>query len=174
MGAFGELFGFEGRINRLGYLWRSLVLAALLGLLVAGCLWLLEAVLRPQGLVGFDVGAPQVLTGVLLLALWSSFALAARRLRDMGLEPAHIVPVYAALWVVNSVLLAPMSRLDPGRFASLEAIWAIAQWLAAIPLLLWPTRAGAAAPNSAYYEIPQPTAYVDWRGAADSAPSPAP
>ncbi len=169
MGAFGELFGFDGRVNRLGYLWRSIVVAVLLGGLGAATVWLLAAVLRPSGLVSLDVGAPQVLTGVLLLALWSSFALASRRLRDMGLEPAHFVPIYAAFWVVNTVLLGPMSRLDRPHFALLEAVWSTLQWLAPIPLLLWPTR-GKPAPGAYYYEAPQPTAYVDWRGAADASP----
>ena len=39
----------------------------------------------------------------------------------MGLEPAHFVPLYAALWVVNAVLLEPMSRLQPQTFGVLEA-----------------------------------------------------
>lgn len=169
MGAFSELFGFEGRVNRLGYLWRSIVLGVLLGVLGAGAAWLLVSVLRPDGLVGPDVGVPQVLTGVLLLALWSSFALASRRLRDMGLEPAYFVPFYAALWVVNTVLLEPMSRLDRPHFGLFEAVWSTLQWLAPIPLLLWPTR-GKTQPNAYYYEAPQPTAYADWRGAADASP----
>jgi uncharacterized membrane protein YhaH (DUF805 family) len=169
MGAFGELFGFEGQINRLGYLWRTIIMAIVVGVLGGGAVWLLTSVLRPDGLVGVDVGAPQVLIGMVLLALWSSFALASRRLRDMGVEPAHIIPLYAALWVINTVLLEPMSRLDPAHYRLIEMAWASLQYLAAIPLLFWPGR-GKPPPGHLYYETPQPTAYADWRGAADPAP----
>ena len=38
MGAFGEFFGFDGRIDRLGYFWRTLGAAVLI--VVAACAWL--------------------------------------------------------------------------------------------------------------------------------------
>src|SRR5579862_5749234 len=115
MGAFGELFGFDGRIDRLGFLWRGAVAAAAIAALAVGAIWLTRT-LDPGGVGGVSGYDREIITCAVLLGLWASFALAARRLRDMGLEPAHVVPLYAALWVINEVLLEPMSRLDPRDF----------------------------------------------------------
>jgi uncharacterized membrane protein YhaH (DUF805 family) len=162
MGAFGELFGFDGRINRLGYLWRSIVAVVVLSVLAAGGVALILFVMRPQGVVGLDVWGQRLTTAVLLLALWSGFALATRRLRDMGFEPTHIVPVYAALWVVNTVLLEPLAQLHPRDFGLFEAVWGALQLLAAIPLLFWPSHARAE-PAAAEFARAEPTAYLNWR-----------
>lgn len=162
MGAFGELFGFDGRINRLGYLWRSLVVVIALGVLAGFAVWGAVFFLSPQGVMGDDQIVPQVITGVYLLALWSGFALASRRLRDMGLEPAHLVPIYAALWVVNSVLLEPVSRLGPHDLGFIENVWVALQWLVTLPLLFWPSAARHDAPPKDYGpEVA--TTYLNWR-----------
>lgn len=165
MDAFGEFFGFDGRLDRFGYLWRSLVMVAVVAALAGGAIWFNTFVLDPDGLTGVSGLDSEILTGGFLLALWSSFAMTTRRLRDMGLEPAHIVPIYAALWVVNEVLLEPMSRLDPRNFAGLEGVWIALQGVAAIPLLLWPSsKRQAIAPSE--YARPEPTAALNWRESA--------
>ncbi len=164
MGAFGEFFGFDGRIDRLGFLWRSILIGVVIAALALGAIWFAHS-LDPDGLAGASAYDREIITGAVLLGLWSSFALATRRLRDMGLEPAHVVPLYAALWVVNEVLLEPMSRLDPRDFSVIEGGWAALQWLAAVPLLFWPpSKRGPRQPPT--YAAAGPTAYVDWRGSA--------
>jgi uncharacterized membrane protein YhaH (DUF805 family) len=166
MGALGEIFGFEGRIDRVGYLWRSLVAGAAIGALTLGALAAVALVIRPDSLAEAAALSQRLALGAVLLALWSGFALATRRLRDMGLEPVHIVPVYAALWVVNTVLLEPLSRTD-GDFAVIEAAWMTAQWLATLPLLFWPSRRQGTriAPRIPGYEPAQPSTYLNWRDA---------
>jgi len=165
MGAFGEFFGFDGRLDRVGYLWRSVVMVTALGALVGGVIWFITYVLDPDGLTGASGLDGEIVTGAFLLGLWSGFALTTRRLRDIGLEPAHIVPLYAALWVVNAVLLQPMSRLDPRDFAGLEGGWVALQWLAAIPLLLWPPgKRRTTGPME--FARPESTAYLNWRESA--------
>jgi uncharacterized membrane protein YhaH (DUF805 family) len=162
----GEFFGFDGRVSRLGYLWRSIVAAIGIAALAGVSLWALTNLQASDGVSG-PVGVERnVITGAFLLALWSTFALASRRLRDMGLEPAHIVPLYAALWVVNAVLLEPISRIDPRNFGSFETWWVATQWLVAIPLLIWPPRTRAKIPQRSMYEPDQPTAYLNWRETA--------
>ncbi|HLY79901.1 MAG TPA: DUF805 domain-containing protein [Caulobacteraceae bacterium] len=163
MGAISELFGFEGRIGRVGYLCRSIAVVALvLALALEGSAALMRLV-RPMGLGDYESANHALTIGVALLALWSSLALASRRLRDMGLEPAHILPLFVALWVVNTVLLEPLSRLRPDSFGVLETSWAALQAAAMLPLLFWPGRSSARiAP--AGYEPSGPTAYLDWRG----------
>ena len=161
MGAFGEIFGFDGRINRIGYLWRSLLAGAVIGVAAAIGVLATVFVIRPDGIAGAEAILERLTVGAVLLGLWSAFALAARRLRDMGVEPAHIVPVYAALWVVNTVLLEPMSRLDPARYGLAVGLWVAAQWLATLPLLFWPSRERPT--RLPGYEPAQPTAYLNWR-----------
>jgi uncharacterized membrane protein YhaH (DUF805 family) len=161
MGLFGESLGFDGRIGRLGYLWRSIVGASALAALAVAGIYLFTAVLQPSGVRAADI-APDAFTGVMLLGLWSAFALTTRRLRDMGFEPIYIVPVYAALWVVNSQILEPMSR-GVSSLAAAESAWIALQWAAAVPLLLWPSR-DRPQPKAAYgYEPTHHTAYLNWR-----------
>ena len=166
MSVFGEFLGFDGRVSRLGYLWRSIVMGVILAVLAGLSTWALTTLLHPDGLMGAMGGMREVVTGAVLLALWSGFALSTRRLRDMGLEPAHIVPFYAALWVCNAVLLEPMSHVDPHRFGPIEAAWRFIQVLIVLPLLFWPPRPGQTRPPSAYDEPPQPTTYMNWRESA--------
>ncbi len=163
MGAIGEFFGFEGRISRLGYFWRSLGLAIGVLALALGGAAALTRLVRPMGLGEYEDGSRCLTIAVALMALWSSFALASRRLRDMGLEPVHIVPLFAALWVVNTELLQPLSRMRPDSFGLLEGSWAMLQVAAALPLLLWPSRAERS-PVRMMFEPVHHTAPLDWRG----------
>jgi len=163
VGAVGQLFSFDGRINRLGYFLRSLAALLLLSLVAVLALLAVAFIVRPDGVAGMTVWFQRITLAISLFALWSGFALAGRRLRDMGLEPAYIIPAYAALWVINTVLLAPMSRLDPDDYAAPEMAWEVLRLLAAVPLLFWPSRAQPERAAPAEYAHPEPTAYLDWR-----------
>jgi uncharacterized membrane protein YhaH (DUF805 family) len=163
VGAVGQLFSFDGRINRLGYLLRSLAALLLLSAVCGLALLAVAFIIRPDGVAGMSLWFERVTLAVSLFALWSGFALASRRLRDMGLEPAYIIPAYAALWVINTVLLAPLSRLDPDDYGAPEMAWEVLRFLAAIPLLFWPGRARREQPGPAEYAHVEPTAYINWR-----------
>jgi uncharacterized membrane protein YhaH (DUF805 family) len=168
MGAIGEFFGFEGRIGRLGYFWRCVAVVIGIVALALGGAAALMSLIRPMGLGDYEQASRWLTIAVVLLVLWSSFALASRRLRDMGLEPVHIMPLFAALWVINTVLLEPLSRLHPDSFGMLEGSWALMQAVAAIPLLFWPGRP-APAMAQVGFEPKGPTAYLDWRGSDQGA-----
>jgi uncharacterized membrane protein YhaH (DUF805 family) len=161
MGGLGELFGFDGRINRLGYLWRAaLVGAGLAGLAALSAFAL--ATLHPGGMGDFEVWTQRLTMAVILLGLWAGFALTTRRLRDMGLEPAHVAPPFAALWVGNAELLQPMARLQPQTYGAAEAAWLVLQVLFGILLLFWPSREPGAAAQPVYATA-HPASYLDWR-----------
>jgi uncharacterized membrane protein YhaH (DUF805 family) len=163
MGALGEIFGFDGRVNRLGYVVRAILAAAgLAGLGVGGAAAL--AALGSGGLDSLETWTQRLRLAVILLGLWAGFALTVRRLRDMGIEPAHLAPPYAALWVGNAELLQPMARLQPQTYGGIEAAWIVLQVLAGILLLFWPSRTPAEAAPHGAYAIPHAAAYVDWRG----------
>ena len=167
MGLFGEFFGFDGRLNRLGYLWRLIASTVALSLvLVAGAV-VLALTMRPQGLEAFEAWYGRLAVAVVLLGLWTSFALASRRLRDIGFEPTYIVPVYAALWVVDVVLLEPLGSLHPEGYGVLQHAWAISEVLVSLTLVLWPGgTAPEPAPAAATYAPAEPTSYMNWRESA--------
>ena len=165
MGLFGEFFGFDGRLNRLGYLWRLIVSTVALSLMLLAGAVILAQTLRPQGLAGFEAWYGRLTLAVVLLGLWTSFALATRRLRDIGLEPTYIVPVYAALWVVDVVLLEPLGWLHPDGLGVLKHAWAISEVLATLALALWPSGAGPEPPPVSYAPA-EPTSYMNWRESA--------
>ena len=149
MGALGDLFSFDGRIGRLGFLWRSLLGALAIGgggALAGSAIYF---ALRPQSLTGAETWTQWLLTGAVLLGMWIGFALASRRLRDMGLEPTHILPLFAALWVVNEVLVAPLSQIQPQTYGAVEAAWELVSCAALLPLLFWPGRAPSASSRPA-------------------------
>jgi uncharacterized membrane protein YhaH (DUF805 family) len=165
MGAFSEFFGFDGQLGRLGYLWRLIASTVALSLvLVAGAVILAQA-MRPQGLAGFEAWYRILTLTIVLLGLWASFALASRRLRDMGFEPTYVVPLFAALWVVDVVLLEPLGWLHPEGLGMLQHAWAISELLVSATLALWPsaTRRESA---PAEYAPAQPTSYMNWRESA--------
>jgi uncharacterized membrane protein YhaH (DUF805 family) len=162
MGGLGEIFGFDGCIHRIGYLWRGLLVGiGLAALAAAGSFGL--GTLRPDGIGDFQAWTQRVTMAVVLLGLWAGFALTTRRLRDLGLEPAHVVPAYAALWVINTELLRPMTQIEPQIYAPIETAWLVAQVLVVMLLLALPTRAPRSASQSVYAVAGQPTAQLDWR-----------
>ncbi|HEY3800195.1 MAG TPA: DUF805 domain-containing protein [Caulobacteraceae bacterium] len=165
MGALGEFFGFEGRVTRLGYLWRCVAIGAVMLLLAGLATFTLTRWLVPTGVMGPEDALNIAITSVYLLSLWAGFALATRRLRDMGIEPVHFVPLYAAFWLVNAVLVEPMVRIDPADFRVFENGWIAFHWVAALPLLFWPSTHDDrhAAASGMSYDPTQPTAYLDWR-----------
>lgn len=165
MGSLSEIFGFDGRVNRLGYMARGVLVAAgLAGLGMAGALAL--ATLSPAGLGSLETWTQRLRIAVILLGLWAGFALTTRRLRDMGIEPAHLAPPYAALWVGNAELLAPMARLQPQTYGAVEAAWIVLQVMVGILLLFWPSRTPSEPAPHGVYAIPHAATYVDWRGGA--------
>ena len=99
MGAFGELFGFEGRIGRLGYLGRGIVATLGVIVLAIGGGAALLFVIRPMGLGEFEAGTRWLTIAIILLWLWSSFALANTTdgtARTWGWSRLYIVPLYGA------------------------------------------------------------------------------
>ena len=58
--------------------------------------------------------------------------------------------------------LGYMARLQPEGYAPIETAWLVAQVLAGIVLLFWPTRTPSAA-EQRVYATAQPASYLDWR-----------
>ena len=111
----------------------------------------------------YDTGAHALAVGITLSAMWAVAAIASRRLRDVGLEPVHVVPAFFILWLVYVGVLQPFGRAQPDHYGPLTACWAALQGLPMLALIFWPGRE-APPPMSAVYEPAEPTQYLNWRG----------
>jgi uncharacterized membrane protein YhaH (DUF805 family) len=161
MSGLGDFFGFEGRINRLGIVWRAAVVGVgLAALAAAGAVAL--TTYGPGGIGDFQTWTQRLTLAVILLGLWAGFALATRRLRDMGVEPTYVAPAYAALWVANEQLLAPLSRLEPQSYGPIETAWIVAQVVLGLVLIAWPSRTGEAHQPTVAFAAPAATS-LNWR-----------
>jgi uncharacterized membrane protein YhaH (DUF805 family) len=164
-----EFFTFEGRLDRLGYLWRCAALLFVLAGLESVGRNMLVVLLGEHGLFGVRTWTEWATAAVLLLAAWAALALSSRRLRDMGAEPAWVVPLYGFLCSVGIGLGEPMLRLAPAPFDSAEAVAMMMPSLAAVPLIIWPGRRSAMPKARSDYQSAAHTAYVDWRSASGEA-----
>lgn len=162
MDPFWAYFDFDGRLDRLGFAVRCLVVTAVAWILVSygrsGVGFLLDG----SGVFGVRTWSAWAQLLVLMAAAWATLALASRRLRDMGAEPAWVVPIWGVLCSVGVELGGPWTRLAPPPMDWVAAF--LLPGLSAIPLLLWPSRSGRRDPAAATdLQSAQPTAYVDWR-----------
>jgi uncharacterized membrane protein YhaH (DUF805 family) len=158
-----EFFTFEGRLDRLGYLWRCAALLIVLAGLESFGRNLLVVLMGEHGLFGVRTWTEWSTAAVLLLAAWASLALSSRRLRDIGAEPAWVVPLYGFMCSVGIGLGEPFIRLAPPPFDSAGAVAMMLPSLAAVPLIIWPGRRPAEPRPRAEYPSTAHTAYVDWR-----------
>src|SRR5579872_4579393 len=96
-------FSFRGRIGRLSYFLRSLVLGGVLGvMLVASVVPIVMGGYPPRP--GAAMGLIVLCALLLVPALWSSFSLQARRFRDIGLDPVVVIPTWIAIQFVDALV----------------------------------------------------------------------
>ena len=158
-------FDFDGRLDRLSYLFRCAPLAAVVWAAAAMGRSAMAVELDNAGFFGVHTWSEWGMAFMLILSAWAALALSCRRLRDMGAEPAWVAPIYGFFSSAGVELSSPWIRLAPPLDQVGPA--GVVLGLSAIPLLLWPSRAGAAKPVSApSFEPSVHTAYVDWRNPA--------
>jgi uncharacterized membrane protein YhaH (DUF805 family) len=135
------LFGFAGRIGRLGYCLTSLavwIVAAALIALIMGFMAPHYPEFGPR-----DVPTPIVTTAALIvgpLILWFSLALNAKRFRDMGWSPVQAIIAWLAINAFDKLLamLIPAVALDSGNGTAVGL--AINLFMIG-SLLFWPSEA---------------------------------
>ncbi len=130
-----DLLGFGGRIGRLRFLFYSIALVAFMGAALAAVI--LSA---PHG----APGSPDIPWGALLFCLlvilpatlWASFALQAKRIRDIGWRPLPVIGGYLAATFLDKLVAHAVPRLalhDGGTAFGLAV-----NLLMAGVLLFWP------------------------------------
>lgn len=112
------MFGFEGRIGRLHYFLFSMLLLVAIVLLAL----VLAGLLIPTGDAARAAPSPLgrlvVIAAILVpLFLWFSFALQAKRFRDIGWNPLYVIPGWIAFTVLDKCasILFPAFALGAGK-----------------------------------------------------------
>lgn len=136
---------FRGRLGRGPFL-RLLFVAAAAG----------GAILAAIALIGFALSVAfasrQVLTGPCLVLgaaclaalAWCSLALAARRLRDIGLDPWRVLPAWFVFTQVDALVLSRWLRGGDPSFTAQTPFGAGVGTALLVLLILWPGRSAIA------------------------------
>src|SRR5580658_4474416 len=124
------VFSFRGRLNRRQYFLGNLAIGAVLALLGAALIGFSERAPTARPTLAMDLEAALLVIAA-PLAVWSALSLQARRLRDIGLEPLLVMPLWMATlglaqsWpmMAASISLALFACLYawPGRRGGLSA-----------------------------------------------------
>lgn len=151
---FFRLFSFYGRIGRLSYFVHSLILIVLgatlivvLAVAATTALYLAGGNSTSSALMGVIAGVAGAVPIV-----WSSFALAAKRLRDIGLEPILTLPALIAFSLFDGIVLTQF--LQPSSIIPLERntlIGVVVNAAFVLILLMWPSRMDQEQLASIYY-----------------------
>lgn len=159
-----EFFGFDGCIDRIGYVSRGAVVATVLCAVAVGGERFLDYALNGGSLFGIRTWAEWGAYTLLALAAWAALGLTSRRLRGMGAEPAWVVPIYGFLCSAGVGLDERWLRIAPSPYNSIETVALLLLGLTAAPLLIWPSRPRPPAlPPFAVFDPGGHTAYVNWR-----------
>jgi uncharacterized membrane protein YhaH (DUF805 family) len=174
------VFSFRGRINRLSYFLGSLGLG--LAVIVVAVVVVLATV-GAGGIEALKADPLRVLPAVLLLlllllpAFWIGFSLQARRIRDMGFNPALVIPGMIFYVAVDHALAAAMSGGAAVSASGHTLIYPFVSLAYSGALLFWPGKpSDAQAPTSwaDNVKLPDPPATPRRSPAPTRAPEPAP
>lgn len=164
----GLLFGFHGRIARPEYILTSCALLIIVALLYA----MIIAGLTPIPAVHGDHAASEAMLRPSLLAvvaiapvvIWFAVMLQARRLRDMGWNPALVMPAWVVLLAGDKVAADAVPVLAIGYVPGFSTLLGVLLHLAiGLCLLSWPS---AAAPADT---LPEPQIAEDDRAGVEIA-----
>jgi len=163
MQAMSAFFDFDGRLGRLDFVWRCAVLAGVADCLAVFGRAVLMVAIGPEGLFGVRTWADWGVVAIVAVAAWSALSLVSRRLRDIGAEPAWVVPAAGFAISLFAALGEPLVRWAPPPFDAPEPASLGALALAAAALAVWPRGGARPAAETPRFDPRVPTAYVNWR-----------
>ena len=147
-----NILGFGGRIGRLEYFLISMVFGLFMSLLVLA----LRLGLAPHGLTLGSPGSTAFLLILLLIVLpiylWFSFALQAKRFRDIGWDPLYVIPG----WIFANMVIGALTLVFL-TVHSIPWIGLLFNLFMSLALLFWPSG---------------PTGTGEWGGGSDYFGSP--
>ena len=153
----GTFFGFGGRIGRLQYFGYSCVLGV--GMVVIAAFALAGAVGHTTGKGDAAAAASSLLPLLIVLPvfLWSSLALQAKRIRDIGWNPAVVIPA----WMTVSAVAAMLSVFG-GKGSGVSTLGGLINLGMSMVLLFWPgngRRHDEEGEGKGKYHLPEPLVY---------------
>jgi uncharacterized membrane protein YhaH (DUF805 family) len=150
-----NLFSFHGRMARLEFL--GWTIASLAIVFVTTAILVFGGIVGAKGL---HAGKGQATAIVLILsavvfviAMWSSLAISAKRVRDLGLSPLVVIGVLIVFDIVDALVLT--------RYTSARFFWPLAQYTmvggmvntaAYAAMLLWPGKSEDGGPRQSSAE----------------------
>ena len=152
-----NILGFGGRIGRLEYFLISMVFGLFMSLLVLA----LRLGLAPHGLTLGSPGSTAFLLILLLFVLpiylWFSFALQAKRFRDIGWDPLYVIPG----WIFANMVIGALTLVFL-TVHSIPWIGLLFNLFMSLALLFWPsgpTGTGEWGGNTHPMDSPVPQSY---------------
>lgn len=154
------IFSFRGRINRLQYWLGSMGV----GFFVAVVL-LTPLMIGAGSVSGSHPGnGAGLVAGLGLLALlaiptmviacWVSLSLQARRIRDIGLNPVVVMPLWILIAVADKLLTPGFPHLTAIQLVTPSVIGALINLAGGAALCFWPSRGDSAQDIAATFDLP--------------------
>lgn len=147
------LFGFAGRIGRLEYFLLTILLAVVMTALVLTLVWGLASH-YPMSPGATEPPSTLIILIVAIVGpifLWFTLALQAKRFRDMGWNPLHVLSGWIAAIVIDTFIAysVPSLALESGDGTAIGALINLVMFGC---LLFWPSM--PAGSDDSYHTIP--------------------
>jgi uncharacterized membrane protein YhaH (DUF805 family) len=156
------IFSFRGRINRLQYWLGSMGM----GFFVA--LVLLTPLVMAGASASHGGGAAGALAGLGLMALlavptlviacWVGLSLQARRIRDIGLDPVIVMPLWILIGVADKLLTPGFPHLTAVQLATPSVAAIVINLIGGAALCFWPGRGDGPRDLGGGFDLPDPDA----------------
>lgn len=132
-----SMFSFQGRLNRLQYFLRVLLLTAII--VVPGIFLAFQVALDGLGKSLSSFGLWGLLILIMIPALlWLSFAFQARRFRDIGLNPLYTILGWIGVMIVDAFLARAVPSLSLSHFVHQTILGLAINFGLGGALLFWP------------------------------------
>jgi uncharacterized membrane protein YhaH (DUF805 family) len=170
-------FSFRGRINRIQYLTGCIGLAGVVIIAMLVCL---------AGAIGGRADPKPAIGVIILIAiavapglLWASFAMQAKRFRDIGWNPVYVIPGWIVIGVIDTLVALGAPALAVDQHHTHTLVGGLVNLALGGSLLFWPGRPEGDAPPDTEREWsrpiePPPPAPTAPARRAPPAPTPAP
>jgi uncharacterized membrane protein YhaH (DUF805 family) len=134
----GFIFGFHMRVGRLHYFLLTLAFAVVVGVLavLVGGFVVRQLIADQRNLTSLSVMPVLVLIG---LTLWSSIFLASMRIRDIGWNPAYVIPIWYLLVAIDFYVARTMPEFAMNKEHVGTVAGGVLQLISGLVLMFWPS-----------------------------------
>jgi uncharacterized membrane protein YhaH (DUF805 family) len=150
------IFSFRGRINRLQYWLGSLGMGVFVAVVCLAPL-MMGGGLRSGSDIGAQLGLMALLAiPTLVIVLWVGLSMQARRIRDIGLDPVIVMPIWILIGIADKVLKPGFPHLSAIQLATPSTLVVLINLIGGAALCFWPGRGDTAQDIAATFDLPEP------------------